>query len=59
MSADIINEYFGQDSATIDQPCTTSHSSRALPMELKFELDTCLTVSYIVAAVCSYGFVTV
>ena len=28
-------------------------------MELKFELDTRLTVSCIVAAVCSYGFVTV
>jgi len=59
ITADIINEYFGQDSATVDRSRTTSNSSRAPPMELKFELDTRLTVSCIVAAVCSYGFVTV
>ncbi len=59
LPAVVLNDYFGLDSATIDQPRTTSHSSRAPPMELKFELDTCLTVSCIVAAVCSYGFVTV
>ena len=59
ITADIINEYFGQDSATVDRSRTTSNSSRAPLMELKFELDTRLTVSCIVAAVCSYGFVTV